>query len=68
VGGARGRGHGGVSKTGRNLFVGCCIARSTSSTAGVIKSLRDIMLLWVTMGMHFCHNGGFVSFGWGLVG
>jgi len=54
-----------MSGGSQNLSVGCCIDRSTSSAGAVVNFLMSIVLLWITMGLHFYHYRGFVLFGWG---
>jgi len=61
-------GHGQMSGGGRNLAVGSCVDRSTSSVGGVINFVLSFLLLWIAMGLHFYHYRGFVSFGWGVGG
>jgi len=50
------------------MSVGCCVAWSTSSAGVVIDFLAHVVFVLVAMGLHFCHDREFVSFGRGLVG
>jgi len=50
------------------MSVGCCVAWSTSSAGGVVNFLTHVVFVWVALGLRFCHDWGFVSFGWGIGG
>jgi len=46
------------------VLVGCCVAIGTSSAAGACNYWIDVVSLQVAILLHFCHNRGFVAFGW----
>jgi len=61
-------GHGGFHGFGRIMTVGCYVAMSTGSAAGVYNFWVDVVSLQIAILFCFCHFRGFVAFGWWVGG
>ncbi len=53
---------------GQIIIVDCYLAVSTGSAARTCNFRTDFVLLQLAILLHFCHNRGFVSFGWWVGG
>jgi len=57
-------GHGGFSGVSQIITVDCYMAMGTGSAAGACNFWIDVVWLQIAVLLHFCHNRGFVAFGW----
>jgi len=61
-------GHGGFRGARQIMTVGCYVALSTGSAAGVYNFWIDVLSLQIAVLFRFCHVRGFVAFGWWVGG